>query len=257
MVTIKYLSQRKSKKFSDEWYCLAQENHFWMQWRLQVFLRQLDNLGFSKTRRFRGLEIGSGEGVLRRQLESVSNWVIDGVDLNEKSLRKNKNCRGRTFFYDIFDCHDQFRNYYDFVILYDILEHIKDENSFLHMSAFHLKKGGYLFINVPALNIFLSNYDKTVGHVRRYNKKMIKSLLNKNNLMIKDVRYWGLFMLPLLFLRKLISWKYTRSPEIIKKGFEPPGAFFNQVMKKVMRAEMFLFKKPPVGTSLLAAAVKV
>ena len=37
-----------------------------------------------------------------------------------------------------------------------------------------LKKGGYLIINVPAFSFLNSNFDKDVGHYRRYSKSDFK-----------------------------------------------------------------------------------
>ena len=35
---IEILSNPSTEDFSDEWYEIATENHFWLKWRLRVFL---------------------------------------------------------------------------------------------------------------------------------------------------------------------------------------------------------------------------
>ena len=58
------------------------------------------------------------------------------------------------------------------VVLFDVLEHIPDTQPFLSSVIRHIKLNGFLLINVPALQTLYSKYDETVGHVRRYNKRL-------------------------------------------------------------------------------------
>jgi len=253
MPDIKFLSDRKSEVFPDQWYTLAREGHFWMQWRVQAFLKQLHHLKIDLHLPLKVLEIGCGDGVLRRQLESRTSWTIDGADINLQALKRSQVQRGNTFFYDIFDRRREFENAYDAIILFDVLEHIADEKAFLSAFQFHLKKDGTLFINVPAQQSLFSRYDEAVGHLRRYDKAMLSTLAQSADLQVIDMRYWGFSLLPLLSMRQALVKNELPSDETIKRGFEPPGAVANGAMKTVMQLETFIFQDPPSGSSLLAA----
>lgn len=253
MSQIKFLSTRKSEIFPDQWYSLARDDHFWMQWRLQAFLRQLKDLNVDLNSPCSVLEIGCGDGALRQQLEKISSWSIDGADINDAALKNTPNVRGKTFFYDIFDKYQDFAGHYDIIILFDVLEHIKDEAPFIDAVKFHLKKNGKLFINVPALQSLYSRYDEAVGHQRRYDKAMMADVLNSMDLKLMDMRYWGFSMLPLLGIRQLMVKNAPLSAETIRKGFQPPSPMANKMMKLVMRFETSFWKNPLSGSSLLTA----
>ena len=60
---------------------------------------------------------------------------------------------------------------FDTILYLDVLEHILDHKKELNSAIFSLKRGGHLIINVPAFSFLYSNFDKDVGHYRRYSKK--------------------------------------------------------------------------------------
>lgn len=257
MNQVQKLSNISVNDFPSEWYDIATEGHFWLEWRLAVFLQQLEDLGISKTTPLKGLDIGCGHGVVRRQIENRSAWIIDGTDLNEEILLQNNTKRGQTFLYDIHERKSELAEAYDYIILFDVLEHIEDTQRFLESSLYHLKVGGWLFINVPALSIFLGRFDQIVGHLRRYDQSMMRRELDSHHLQIKDMRYWGVSMLPYLLYRKLFIPYQASAREIIKKGFSLPKIWMNTWLLKIMRIETSSLKHPMLGASLLVAAVKL
>lgn len=242
--------------FVEEWYDLATEGHFWMDWRLEAFSRQLKELGVRTDGPWKGLDIGCGSGVFCQQLEKRSLWTVDGTDLNKKALSLHQDRKGATFLYDIHDRKPELAQSYDFVVLFDVLEHIDDTRRYLESALYHLKPGGWLFINVPALQSFYSAYDRAAGHLRRYNKASLRAELERFPLDIRDIRYWGMGMLPMLAMRSLWNWRQAPAKCVIENGFQPPSAWINNLLKHLMRLETSVVTKPWVGTSLLAAACK-
>jgi 2-polyprenyl-3-methyl-5-hydroxy-6-metoxy-1,4-benzoquinol methylase len=258
MPEIIYLSNKIDKpEFPDQWYGLAQEDHFWMEARLRAFLKQTKDLKIAGREQLKGLEIGCGNGILRQQLEKNVSWIIEGADINEAALIQNPPLKGATYYYDILDQRPEFKNSYDFIILFDVLEHISQEGPFLEAIKFHLKKGGYLFINVPALMVCYSKYDTFAGHFRRYNKRTMNQVLASAGLAAADMRYWGMSMLPLLMLRKAFLSTKNSTEDVIVNGFKPPHPALNSALKKITAIELAICSKPFLGTSLLAAARKV
>ena len=104
-------------------------------------------------------------------------------------------------------------NIYDVILYLDVLEHIEDYEKEILKAHNALKKGGYLLINVPAFQFLYSDFDKDVGHFRRYSKKDITNLCSNYNLEINKLKYYD----SIGFFLSLLS-KMTRSN--YKKNFE-------------------------------------
>ena len=58
---------------------------------------------------------------------------------------------------------------------------------------------------MPAFQIFYNNFDKSVGHYRRYNKKDFKTFASKTNLKIQKLIYYDSFGLLLIILAKIFK----------------------------------------------------
>ena len=254
---IQIISEINNISMGDEWYEIAVDSHFWCEWRLMAMLKQLNQLNIPINKNLKALEVGCGTGILRKNIESNTNWNVDAADLNINALSKVQSGRGKTILYDIFDENEFLIKSYDVVILYDVLEHIKNTKPFIDSLIKHLKPNGYLLINVPALNILFSIYDKKMGHYRRYNKKSLANEFKEVNLKILDTRYWGLLMLPLLILRSgLMVFMKKDESEIIEYGFKPPNDFINRIFLVIARLETIFLSKPFLGTSLLLTGQK-
>lgn len=65
---------------------------------------------------------------------------------------------------------------YDTILYIDVLEHLEFHAEEVQMAQKHLKKGGYLVILSPAYNFLYTEFDKAIGHYRRYNRPMMHSL---------------------------------------------------------------------------------
>ena len=249
------ISQNRGCPFSSEWYDIASADHFWMQWRFRVLLAFIKRLGVSLQKELSVLEIGCGRGVLLSQMEAKTRWKIDGADLNFRSLTSSVSERSGLLFYDVLERRREFKQRYDMVILVDVLEHIETPTEFLKACHFHLCPGGIFIVNVPALQSMYSVYDRAMGHLRRYNNKMLKmelEILGGDRLVTS---YWGMTMLPLLFSRKFLLSFRTARKDIVKGGFKPPSGFVHRFLKLLMWVECTFWQNPPIGTSLMGAVV--
>jgi SAM-dependent methyltransferase len=252
---VEVLSPAAEIAFPDQWYEIMDERHFWMRWRTRAFLRQCRALSIPTEAPSSVLEIGCGLGVLRQMLEAATKWKVDAMDLNAGALFHSAPGRGRTALYNIHDRAPDLAAKYDAIILFDVIEHIDDPVSFMSSALYHLKSGGHVFINVPALQPLYSKFDIAVGHCRRYNKQTLEAELAKAGVRKVDDRYWGLSMLPLLALRKL--WLSLRGENdaagtsVVHRGLVPPGKLADAVLTAMMQIETSVIANPPLGTSLL------
>ena len=62
---------------------------------------------------------------------------------------------------------------FDQIYYIDVLEHIEDDKQEITSATRHLNRNGSLYILVPAHKFLYSEFDQSVGHFRRYNRRMI------------------------------------------------------------------------------------
>ncbi|MCG6134179.1 MAG: class I SAM-dependent methyltransferase [Nostoc sp. LLA-1] len=66
---------------------------------------------------------------------------------------------------------------FDTIIYIDVLEHIKSDRQETKLAANHLKNGGFLVVLAPSHQWLFTPFDKSIGHYRRYNKKMLSDII--------------------------------------------------------------------------------
>src|SRR5271166_3625504 len=128
---IAILSYPQAVNMADEWFDIVNLDHFWTKRRFDVLTTLLRRLSVSPGR---ACEIGCGHGLVQRQIEDRFSIPVDGIDLNLSALKSSVSGKGRLFCYDIFEERPEFRETYEFLILFDVLEHIEDQLGF-HLRA--------------------------------------------------------------------------------------------------------------------------
>jgi SAM-dependent methyltransferase len=254
MSGVEVLSPVRRQEFPDEWYDASEASHFWFRWRLEVLRRALRQADLAPDAPAVALDVGCGSGVLASQLEAVTRWTVDATDLNLAALERCAPRRGRTLYYDVTEERAELLGRYDAVVLFDVLEHLPDPRAIVRASLRHLRPGGTLLVNVPALPALTSAYDRAAGHLRRYTAASLARELDGLGLRPRFLRYWGLGLVPLLAARKAVLAR--GGPRTIERGFRPPLAAVNTALVALMRLETALLRAPPVGTSVMYAGVK-
>ncbi|MDA9071293.1 class I SAM-dependent methyltransferase [Candidatus Pelagibacter sp.] len=98
---------------------------------------------------------------------------------------------------------------YDTIIYYDVLEHIENDLNETKEAKKKLTKNGYLIFSVPAYQSFYSDFDKSVGHFKRYNKQDFVKLEKKTGLKIEKLAYYDSVGFLFLVMNKLFCLKQT------------------------------------------------
>ena len=124
------------------------------------------------------LEVGAGLGATSILLDNgtATSWTMLEPDERmyrqlqspDHQLPKNRIVKHGT----IADANQ----YYDTILYIDVLEHIKDDKEEMEAAAARLNPGGYLVVLSPAFNFLYSEFDKAIGHHRRYTKKDLLNL---------------------------------------------------------------------------------
>jgi SAM-dependent methyltransferase len=249
---IEYLSPAAEVSMSDGYFQIAGTDHFWVRRRFHVLQHLAEDIvsGAAEI-----AEAGCGHGLLQRQIEDGYGKEVTGFDLNEYALKHNVSRISRVCCYDIHQRAEELRGKFDLILLFDVLEHIKDEDRFLHALLFHLAPQGKLILNVPAGQWAFSAYDVAAGHIRRYSIGTLRKTARRTGLGVKRWSYWGLPLAPALMARKLLVAMKENESEIYNAGFDSRTPWINRALGALSRFEWIPQKL--LGTSLMAVVQPV
>lgn len=178
-----------------------EEKHFWFLARKNFILEKMKKYVGTKSKI---IELGAGTG-------NVSRFLIENGYLKLSVGEIHLNGLRYAISYGIKDCYQfdllrtPFKDEFDAVCMFDVLEHIENDSLALQNINAMLKKNGYIIISVPAHMWLWNREDRIAGHKRRYTKKSLHDLLIKNNFEIIEEKYFFIFITPLLFLRKILN----------------------------------------------------
>lgn len=246
---VEFLSPPVDFQMADEWFEFAVEDHFWFQWRLRAICETLRGAVLAQPI----LEVGCGNGAARRQLERELACPIDGCDVNPAALRQAPRGRGQLYFYDVHQRRPEWLGHFGTVLLLDTLEHIREPVPFLKSVAYHLRPGGQLLITVPALQWLYSRYDEADGHAKRYGLSGLRDELRAAGFALQRHTYWGLSLVPVIAIRKLVL-SFLPRERAIEVGFQPGSGLVDRFLRALMRVECSLWPRAPLGTSLVGLA---
>jgi len=251
MPQLERLSEAAPVNMTDYWHDIASLEHFWIRRRFEVFCRLL---GSGNGLPGPVADIGCGRGLLQRQVEDHFDRGVDGFDLAEAVLLENISRKSRVCLYNIHDCLNSLYQAYGAIFLFDVLEHIDDEDAFLKSVLFHLRPGGLLFVNLPAFMHLYSPYDTMAGHLRRYTAKGVAAVADRNGLQVVANSYWGAPYYPLLLIRRLLLSAAKSEKRIVERGFMVKSSVMNEALHWAGKLE-FLPQRL-LGTSVMAVLRK-
>ena len=146
-------------------------------------------------------DVGTGSGgLVNYYLKSTTKIFL---------VEPSKNLFIKLIFHIIFHyisfIYSKIKNYkFDAIIYMDVIEHIQNYEKDLLYKIKNLKKGGYLSISVPAFNFLYTDYDKKIGHLKRFKKSDFIDFSKKNKLVIKKLHYYDFIGFLLIFANKFI-----------------------------------------------------
>ena len=148
--------------------------------------------------------------------------------------------------------------------LFDVVEHIKDDEAFLEYLRTLMKNGGRLYLTVPAFRTLWSSEDDLVGHHHRYTIGLLRRRLKAAGFAVDYATYlFSPLPVPLFLLRTLPS-KFGRRRTLdaaqTAAELQPKPGLAVKAITKLLDGELALVKRLrriPFGTSCLVAATAV
>lgn len=107
----------------------------------------------------------------------------------------------------------KFKGKYDTIIMSDVLEHICDERWQDVLIRAELYANKRVIITVPAYSWLYSNYDKLLGHYRRYDSFKGQLFHNGKPYVTQKIKYLFGLLIPLFCIRKFTSGKTPKLPK--------------------------------------------
>lgn len=128
------------------------------------------------------IDFGAGNGMLARMVHAIADKDIQCLEpadnmrkyLGENTLKSLEEVGGSSV---------------DFIYSSNVLEHIEDDAAVVAEMARVLKPGGRAFFYLPAFQCLFSSLDRKVGHYRRYDAGMLRSLFSPDVWRVRDLRY--------------------------------------------------------------------
>lgn len=234
--------------------CFSVEDHsFWFRERnniIKYVVAQYSNRGVF-------LDVGGGNGFVTKALEELSLQIKPVLVEPGKQGCKNAEIRGVKEIHNKALSELQEYHQVENIGLFDVVEHIKDDKSFLSEMHSRLYSGGKLFITVPAYQGLWSMEDIDAGHFRRYSLGSLSKLLEATGFHIEYSSGFFISLIPLIFFFRRIPFKMgiqLSNPERDHKEGLPA-----QILTKVLRLELKLIKlfgRFNFGASLVICASK-
>lgn len=228
----------------------VQDRHWWFAGRRAVLGSVLRSLDLPRPARI--LEVGAGTGanlaLLRRFGEVVAceadapsreYCVANGWDVRDGSLPDGLAAVQGT---------------YGLVCLFDVLEHVeRDAESVEALARLVDPEGGMLLIACPANPWLLGEYDRLLGHHRRYTRRGLTALVEASGFTLVRSGFYNTLLFPLVVAGRLLE--KVRPPRRIDALSMPPRPV-NALLAWCMRLEGIVARWTlfPFGTSVLVAA---
>lgn len=144
------------------------------------------------------------------------------------------------------DVFSEFEGAFDTVVYNNVMEHVEKDQAELEAVYRMLKPGGKVLIFVPALSWLYSDFDKSLGHFRRYDRSNGCELLLRSGFTVEVAKYVDVLgILPWFVCMKLLKGKLSPGKVSL---YDKLGVPLTRAFERIV--------SPPVGKNLLLVGRK-
>lgn len=242
---------------------LAENKHFWHIARREFIFQSLSSTLDSLYPNDNGkhvkiLDVGAGTGSVTRHFLSQGFHNIALGEIHPQGLEYAKTYGiNNLYCMDLLDA--PFKDEFDCIFAFDVLEHIDDDkNALLNMkSMLKDNEKSLLALSVPAHQWLWNAHDCLVHHKRRYNKIQLTNLVRECGLSIESAQYFFIALTPLLLARAVLN-PASKVSKLDTQELRdvPPPKILNSALLGICRLENKLIPYLPncFGGSLLVIA---
>jgi SAM-dependent methyltransferase len=138
----------------------------------------------------------------------------------------------------------------DLYCMFDVLEHIEDDEGFVRALSDRPRSDHLLLLSVPACQFLYGPHDEILHHYRRYSKRGLVRLLERQGYEVISAGYFMSFLFPLAVLSRLwegLKNRLGQKESKVNLGQAP--APINGLLIKILQFEAFLsrYVRFPVG----------
>lgn len=130
------------------------------------------------------VDFGAGRGGFAHELSALG-FTVQCIEADEE-YRQILSAGGLTCHRSLDDIPDAT---VDYLYRLNVLEHIEDDLAVLRLWHRKLRPGAQLLLYVPAFMLLYTSNDRVVGHVRRYRRNALCSLVRTAGFEISGARY--------------------------------------------------------------------
>jgi SAM-dependent methyltransferase len=224
----------ESEGFEPEYFprLASQEaGNFWFRARNRLLIWAM-NRYFPKAKNF--LEIGCGTGfVLSGLQETFPHLVLAGSEVFSEGLGFAATRLPGVELFQMDARRIPFREEFDVIGAFDVLEHIKDDEAVLSQMYQATRKGGGVMITVPHHKFLWSPVDEFARHVRRYETRELREKVQRAGFSTVRVTSFVSLLLPLL----IVSRYKQRNKEVDPAAEYNINPLLNNALEKVLGVE--------------------
>ena len=222
-----------------------QKKHWWFQARKKIIDQIISSINLKKRNNI--LDFGAGSGV---NLDMLSKYGL--VDIHEQHKYARAVIKKERKIKNLYSSLKIKKNFYDLILLADVIEHVKQPKELLKDLKKFLKKDGHILITVPAYQFLFSKKDKVLGHYRRYNKELLKTELS--GFKVKNISYFNTFLCIPIIIMTMLN-KFLKR-DYIKQVETTPNFILNKLCYIIFASEKYFIKyfNLPFGISIYVLA---
>lgn len=232
-----------------------EQSSFWFRSRnnlIQYFFRK--HIG---ARKADVCEIGCGTGFVLRGLTAIKNLRLSGSEIYMEGLKYAQQRLPQIEFFQADATNLPFKDKYDVIGAFDVLEHISEDEKAMTSIFNSLKTDGYFFITVPQYNWMWSLEDDIAFHKRRYSWTELRIKLEKAGFKIHYIGSFVFSLFPFMILQRLLGRRgRNKSAEEALDGLTLPP-LINSIFYRFTQLDLVLIKlglSLPFGGSLVCVA---
>lgn len=226
----------------------TEDDHWWFCGRRSIGEAVIRGLGLPKGAKI--LEIGAGTGGNIAMLQKFGD--VQAVEMSDLARRIAWEKTGRDFLYGYLPNNIPVSpDSVDLICLFDVLEHVAEDEESLAAMRRLLKPNGKIVLTVPAHQWLWSTHDVGLHHQRRYSRSQLRERIEKAGYRIDKLTYTNAALFPVAMLARLAD-RLRKSDAA--SGQAMPPAPINAAMKALFSAESRIIRNAslPFGVSLLA-----